>query len=237
MTSLNLIGYELKWRLREPLTISYILSPICIGALIIFDLVPENLVNYYGYFYKPPEALFSVIMQMAVIVWLVLSVSVMAKNYTDKKIFLSLPANRLQLWTAKTISLFFISVLYYVTLALVIYIANIVTAGGIAISPLCILLTSLSSGGSLMIFLALSSHVRNRLIFIGLSFLVIIAPTVIKPIYEYFIGNFLVLRFYNSDNIPEQVVCFFKYYLPFYYVLSFFIGYLGYRNMKTSHEI
>lgn len=237
MTLLNLTKYELRWRVREPLTFCFIVSPIFFLALLVFGLVPERLVDFYGVIYHSSEALFCAFIQIASIIWLVLIVCVITKNYNDRIIFFCLPANRFQLWTAKVMSLHVISAFYFINLTLIMYIANMVAAVEIAISPLSLLLMCLSSGGALMILLALSAHVRNKFLFVVLSYFVILVPTYIKSISGYFIGNFMRLGFINCGNIPEPIECFFKYYLPIYYILFFFLGYFGYRNMRISHEI
>lgn len=237
MTLLDLTRYELTWRLREPFISCFILSPIVILILTEFGLIQKRLVAFYEYYCTPPEAFFLSIMQIASAMWLVFIVLVLAKNYGDRIVFLCLPASRMLQWTAKVISMLVISAMYFINLALVIYLTSIVAAKEIVICPLHMLLTSLSSGGVLMIFLALSAYVRNRFLFVVLSLFVIVAPTLVKFFSEYFIGNFMMLKFVNCGNIPDSVAFFFKYCLPVYYLLSFFIGYFGYLKMKTGHEV
>lgn len=236
MTLLNLIKYELKWRLREPLTLCFILTPVLLSALVLFDMLPERLVSFYD-FYKYSEALYFSTMQISTYIWLVMIVSVLAKNYREKTIFLSLPANKIEQWSAIVISLLVISAIYFINLATFLYLANLLTAKEIAINPLHMLLTFLSSGGSLIVFLALSANIRKVFLFIILSFLIIIAPSLVKSISGYFIGNFLLLPYFNCNDIPARLIYFFKYYLPIYYVLSFFIGYAGYRKTNIGYEI
>ena len=237
MKLFDLIRYELKWRFREPLTLCFIYSPILILAMLVFGLVPERLVDLYESYYSPPEALYLAIMQISSVIWLILMILVIAKNYNVRSIFLSLPANSIQQWTAKVISLLAISVLHMIHLILVLCLAKMIAANEIVVNPLHMLLICLSWGGVLMVFLALSAYVRNRILFVGVSFFIIIAPTAINSFSRYFIGNFIQLPYFSCDNIPETIVFFFKYCLPIYYVLSFFIGYFGYRKKKISDEI
>lgn len=237
MTLYNLIKFELMWRLREPLTLCFIMSPIFILAMAVLNLFPEGLVNFYVYYFSTSEAYFYIIMQISSIMWLILIVSVIAKNYNDKMLFFYLPVSRIQLWTAKVISLYMISACYFVNLILVMHIVNMVSANKIEISSLNVFLSTLSSGGVLVMLLTLSAHIRNRFIFMSLSFFLIIAPTLVKSVSKYFIGNFTRLIFFDSASMPESIVFFFKYCLPVYYIVFFFIGYLRYQNMKISHEI
>jgi hypothetical protein len=227
----RLIRFELKWMLKEPYSLIYILFPVLFIAIMWSGLLSKDFVSRFEYFYNIgyENAMFAITMQYEYFIWLILTLCMIAVSYKENPLYLCLPSGRLKLWTAKVISYLLISALHFICLSCSMLLMDIFNKGTLVASMVPVLMEFLTTGGLLVIFLALSAWLRHPIIFIFLALAVLCIP-VFKPIVPYWISTYIVPPFFNFNFFPDYVRRFFIIGLPLYYIVFFLAGFVRFSR-------
>lgn len=225
MKLFRLIRFELKWMLSEPYSLIYVFSPVLYIVILWSGILSRDYISRFEDFYNIgyEDAMFAITMQYEYIVWFILTLCMMAASNKENPLYLCLPSGRLKLWTAKVFSYLLISALHFSCLCGSMLLMDIFTRRTLVASIVPILMEFLTTGGLLVIFLALSAWIWHPIIFIFLALVMLCIP-VIKPVSPYWISTYIVPPFWDFNFFPDYERRFFIIGLPLYYIVFFLAG-------------